>query len=99
MSDPIFFVVRTHLGKQAYSVEHGDHSSRYGKENKAEIAYRVQLPEGSEGLPLDFLIQSYEAGVRLKPPPAPPATPAPPKPRDVNSIREKYLAKLRAEPL
>lgn len=93
MSEPVFFVVRTHLGKPAYSVEHGDHSSRYGKEHRASITYRVQLPEGSEGLPLDFLIQSYEAGVRLKPPPA---LPAPPKPRDVNSIREKYLAKLRA---
>lgn len=94
MAEPAFFVVRTRAGQPSYSVEHGDQSLRYPKEDRALIVYRVELPVGSEGTPLDFLIQSYEAGVRLKPPPA---LPVPPKPRDVNSVRERYLAKLRAE--
>ena len=87
-----FFIVRKWNGTRTYAIEHGDFYSKYSKEDRAAIEYRAELPAGT-ALNLDALKSAYLAGVRLKPKPRPPAVP---KPRDINSIREKYLAKLRA---
>jgi hypothetical protein len=87
-----FFVVRTWNGQPAYSLEHGDFSMRYTKEDRKRIEHRAELPEGTKP-DLAALILSYKAGVRLKPKPKPKTVTAVTR----NPYKERLLAKLRSE--
>lgn len=92
MTEPKFFVVRKFHDHEHFSFENGDLSARYPKEERDRIVYRAQMPEG-DATTLSDAIGAYRRGVRLKPPPAPPPVE---KPKDKNSVKERYLAKLRA---
>lgn len=61
MSDQKFFVVRTWVGRPSYSIEHGDFSGRYAKN---EYQYRAEVT-GTD-MTLDQLIAAYERGWRAK---------------------------------
>lgn len=81
-----YFVVKTALGHESYSFEFDDFP-----QSKAVI-YRAEFPAGDE-TSLDDAVSAYKRGVRLKAMPKPPVIE---KPKDKNSVKERYLAKLRA---
>lgn len=88
MTEVRFFVVRTFNGTDHFSIENGDFPS------SGNIVYRVELAPANNSLSLDAMMEAYKRGVRLKPIPKPPS---PPKVPDRNSVKERYLAKLRAD--